>query len=344
MRVRATVGLIIAGLTLSGLTACGSDIDDSTDDQSPASGAKSVPDGPWQFTDGSGKVIKAKETPTRIIAHAGEAAALMSYGIRPVGIYADEPVETDPNLQGLDLTGIEILGEEWGSIDVAKASTLNPDLIVGDWWPVEEAHSGLENGVKAKSKKLAELAPVVGVSQGESIVDLAQGYEDLAESLGADVDSPELSAEKKRFEEARDEFTAMVESKPGLDALAVSPTTDLLYVANPEYAPELLDFQRWGLDVINPDAPDKAFPYWENLSWENADKYQPDALLIDSRAVDQQLADAEKQPTWNSIKAAEADQIVSWPAFWLHTYGDYADALDDLTAELEKVDESVGDE
>ena len=48
----------------------------------------------------------------------------------------------------------------------------------------------MEEGVEEKSKKLAELAPIVGVSQGKSIVDLAEGYEKLAKSLGADVDEP----------------------------------------------------------------------------------------------------------------------------------------------------------
>src|SRR5262245_19583751 len=75
------------------------------------------PAGPWEFTSGSGTVVKLEKTPTQIIAHAGEAAALMSFGIKPVGIYADEPVKTDPNLKDLDLTGIEILGEEWGKVD-----------------------------------------------------------------------------------------------------------------------------------------------------------------------------------------------------------------------------------
>ena len=337
--IRLTAGLLVAGLVLS---ACGSDIDEG-DDAAGNNPDVTVPEGPWEFTDGSGEVVKLDETPTRIIAHAGEAAALMSYGIKPVGIYADESVKTDPNLQGLDLSGIEILGEEWGSIDVAKASTLNPDLIVADWWPAEKAHSGLEEGVKESSKKLADLAPVVGATQGSSILELAEGYEDLAESLGANVDDPELSADKTRFKDARDAFTDLVESKPGLTALAVSPADDLLYVANPEYAPELLDFQDWGLDVINPDKPDRAFPYWENLSWENADKYQPDVLLIDSRMFDDTLAAAEKQPTWDTIRAAKAGSVIEWPAFWLHTYGDYADALEKLTADLEGVDENIGD-
>ncbi len=126
------------------------------------------------------------------------------------------------------------------------------------------------------------------------------------------------------------------------DALAVSPTDDLLYVANPEYAPELLDFQEWGLEVINPDAPDPDFPYWENLSWENADKYQPDVLLMDSRAFEDSLEMGAAQPTWTSIKAAKAEQVVEWPAFWLHTYADYADALEQLSEDLADVDASVG--
>ena len=337
--LRVCAGLLAAGLVLS---ACGSDIDEGNDAAAHDPDV-AVPEGPWEFTDGSGEVVKLDETPTRIIAHSGEAAALMSYGIKPVGIYADESVKTDPNLKGLDLSGIEILGEEWGSIDVAKASTLSPDLIVADWWPAEEAHSGLEEGVRASSKKLGDLAPVVGASQGDSILELAEGYEALAESLGADVDDPELSADKTRFEEARDAFTETVEAKPGLTALAISPADDLLYVANPEYAPELLDFQEWGLDVINPDTPDPGFPYWENLSWENVDKYQPDVLLMDSRTFDDSLETGESQPTWETIRAAKAGQVISWPAFWLHTYGHYADALEQLTADLEGIDENVGD-
>ncbi|WBB67861.1 ABC transporter substrate-binding protein [Micromonospora sp. WMMD812] len=307
-------------------------------------GDKASAAGPWSFSDGSGQVVKADKTPTRIIAHAGEAAALMSFGIKPVGIYADEPVKTDPNLKNLDLSGIEVLGEEWGKIDVEKAASLRPDLIVGDWWPVEKAHSGMEEGVDEKSKKLAELAPVVGVAQGKSIAELAEGYESLAKSLGADVDNPQIAANKKRFEEAVTAFKAAVAGKPGLTVAAMSPADDKLYVANPAYAPELLDLQSWGLKVINPDKPDPSFAYWENLSWENADKYQPDLILWDGRSFTP-TANADwgkKQPTWFKIKAAKAGAAVSWPAFWLHTYGDFATELDKLTEAVKAADPNVG--
>jgi iron complex transport system substrate-binding protein len=328
---------VLAVAALSALLAgCGND---STASDTPAADA-----GPWSFTDGSGQVVKADKTPTRIIAHAGEAAALMSFGIKPVGIYSDESVKTDPNLKSLDLTGIEILGEEWGKIDVEKAAALRPDLIVGDWWPAEKAHSGMEEGVDEKSKKIAELAPVVGVSQGKSIVQLADGYADLAKSLGAKVDDPQIAANKKRFEEAVTAFKAAVAEKPGLTVGAVSPSDDKLYFANPEYAPELLDFQSFGLKVINPDKPDAGFPYWENLSWENADKYQPDLILFDGRSFTP-TANAEwgkKQPTWFKIKAAKAGAAIAWPAYWMHTYGDFATELDKLSTAVKAADENIG--
>ncbi len=335
------LALVTATSLSLALSACASDVDDSPETRSDAE-SSGAPAGPWSFTDGSGEVVKLDKAPTRIIAHAAEAAALMSYGIRPVGIYGDEPVETDPNLKGLDLTGITVLGEEWGSIDVAKASTLSPDLIVADWWPAEKAHSGFEDGVKAKSKKLADLAPVVGATQGDSILDLAEGYEKLAESLGADVEDSQGAKDKAAFEKARDAFVAAMKEKD-FTALAVSPASDLLYVANPEFAPELQDFDRWGLDVIEPDSPDKGFPYWENLSWENADKYQPDVLMFDNRSMAADRKTVKAQPTWTTIRAAKADQIVEWPGFWLHTYGHFATALDKLREELSGLDDSIGD-
>lgn len=329
----------VCALVVLGLAACSSDVPEDAD-AAPTEGAS--PAGPWEWDDADGETVKLDEVPTRIVAHSGAAAALMSYGIRPIGIYADESVKTDPNLQGLDLDGIEILGEEWGSIDVAKASTLNPDLIVADWWPAEKAHSGLEEGVKEKSKDLAQLAPVVGAPQGESILALTEGYEELAESLGADIESSQGAKDRAAFEAARDEFSALMEEKE-ISALAVSPASDLLYVANPEFAPELLDFAEWGLGVIEPDAVDKDFPYWENLSWENADKYQPDVVLIDGRTFDESVKTAEDQPTWTSIRAAQEGQVIEWPAFWLHTYRDYAAALEKLTDDLSDVDVTVGD-
>jgi iron complex transport system substrate-binding protein len=298
-------------------------------------------DGPWSYTSGNGEVVKLDKKPERIIAHAYSAAALMEFGIKPIAIYADNPVKSDVGLRGVDFTGIEVIGETWGKIDVEKAASLRPDLIVGDWWPAEKAYSGMEGGVEERSKKIGTLAPFAGPSQGDSIVELIQGYERLAVSLGADVDSGSAAEAKAAFEKAKAGFTAAAKAKPGLTALAISPYEDKYAVAVPKYAPELLDFQAWGLDVINPRKPDPSFPYWETLSFEKADSYQPDLLLFDDRNYPGNFDLLSKQPIAKSIKAFAAGSYVEWPAYWLHTYSDYAKELTELTAAIQKADPSL---
>jgi iron complex transport system substrate-binding protein len=315
----AAVALLVSG--------CGSSSSDSSADAGTA----------WSYTSGDGKTYTADDTPKRIIAQGESAAALMSFGIKPIAIYSDTPIEENKSLRDLDLSGIEILSETYGQIDAEKAASLKPDLIVATYWPLEKAYSGFEKGVKESSKKVAKLADVVGPEQGDSVEAKLEGFEELARSLGADVDGAEIAAHKADYQAAVERFKTTVASKKGLTALAVSPSEDMIYVAVPAEASELNDFRRWGLDVMVPDSPDPSFPYWENLSWENADKYQPDFLLMDDRTADPAKV-TDKQPTWKSIQAADAGALVDWPAFWIHTYADYAEQLDTLSDSIEKID------
>ena len=322
--------VILAALALA---ACGSD--DGASGTAPTAG-------PWSWTSGNGETVELAERPTRIIAHAYSAAALMEFGIRPIAVYADGPIADDVGLEGVDFEGIEVIGEEWGKIDVEKAAALRPDLIVGDWWPVEKAYSGTEDGVEAASKKIADLAPMAGPAQGDSIVDLIEGYESLAASLGADVNGGDAAKAKADFEAAREAFTKAAEAKPGLTAMAISPWDDNYAIAVPKYAPELLDFQRWGLDVVNPAKPDPDFPYWQTLSFERADTYQPDLILFDDRNYPGNLETLQKQPIAKSIRAFDAGAYTTWPAYWLHTYSDYAEQLRQLTKAIDEADPNVG--
>ncbi len=319
----ATVAGLIAALTL---TACGSTEPDDAGQ------------GGWSYKSGDGKTYTADEKPTRIIAQGEAAAALMSFGIKPKGVFLNDKLENVKALEGFDMSGIEILGETWGEIDAEKAASLNPDLIVTTYWPVEKAYGGLEDGVKEEAKKVGKLATVVGPTAGESVVTMIDGFESLADSLDADLDDPEIAKNKAAFEKARDRFQDVVKQKEGLTALGVSPAADLLYVAVPEHSAELTDFTEWGLDVTVPRDPDPKFPYWENLSWENADKYQPDLILMDDRTYDTSVKTAEKQPTWKKIKAADEGAVVPWPAYWISTYAAYAEELDKLTDSIEEAD------
>lgn len=334
--------LASAVVALLALTACGSaGSSGSAPQTSSTPGSPAPSDGPWSYVSGSGETITLDQKPERIIASAAEAAALISYGIRPVGIYLAQAIEWEPGLDGVDLSGIEIVGEEWGKIDAEKVAALNPDLIVADWWPPQNAYQGFEEGVDAASMKVAELAPIIGASQQGSLLDVVKWYDGFAKSLGVDVDAGTYAEARAGFEASQAAFQAAVAAKPGLTALAVAPAQDMLYVAVPEYSTSLTDFQTWGLDVIDPDSPKADFPYWEYLSWEKADKYQPDLLLMDDRGYEDNIKTGEAQPTWNTMAAAEAKAYAQWPGFWVHTYDAYAEQLDQLTAAVDKADPDI---
>jgi len=302
--------------------------------------AASPPADEWSFTDGSGQTVTLDEVPADLVMHASSAAALIPLGIRPVALFADQPVADDPQLRGLDLDGIEIVGEQWGQVNIEAVAALDPDLIVAEYWPIEGGYSGMEEG--STHDLMTDIAPVVGVEQGPSVAAMIRDYERFAESLGADPDAPDIAAERARFEDAVEAFTDALEAKPDLTVLAVSPSPEALYVAVPSGSAELSDFVSWGMHVIEPE-PDPAFPYWETLSWENAATYQADLIIVDDRRGDTGLAAALEQPTWQLLDAAAAGAIADWPAFWLRNYTAYADQLEELTAAVAAADEHLVD-
>lgn len=290
---------------------------------------------PWSFTDSTGNTVTLDEVPTRIIASQDAAAGLIPLGIRPVGIYADSPVADAKALEGLNLDGIEIIGQAWGEVDIEKAAALDPQVIIAEYWPLDSAWSGGEAVVDA----LSPLAPITGVTQGDSVLTLIQDYEALAASLGADLSKPEVAADKAAFEASLAAFKAATAAKPNLTALAVWAGPDALYVAATAGAAELMDLKSWGLNLIDPEVADDR-GYWETLSWENADKYQPDLILVDNRQSTT-METALAQPTWTLMKAAAAGAVADWPAFWLRNYRAYSGELDKLTAAINAADENL---
>ena len=119
----------------------------------------------------------------------------------------------------------------------------------------------------------------------------------------------------------------------------VNPNAGTAPVAATAGAAELQDFANWGLKLIDPEIADDR-GYWETLSWELADKYQPDLILVDNRSATT-LETAKAQPTWTLMKAAEAGQVTDWPAYWLRNYGAYASELTKLTEAINTADANL---
>jgi iron complex transport system substrate-binding protein len=293
----------------------------------------------WTYTGGDGETVTLDAAPVRIIAHQDAAAGLIPLGIRPIGIFADSAIEEAKALEGLDLTGIEIVGTNWSEVDIEKAAALEPDLIIGEWWDRNASWSGGSD----LTAVLTQLAPITGVAASDSIVGMIEDYEELAESLGADLSAPEIAEDSAAFDTARADFEAAVAAKPDLTALAVFAGEDALYVADPQGAAELLDLQSWGLNLISPEGVDATGNnYFETVSWENADKYPADLILVDNRSAST-MEIALAQPTWTLNPGAAAGQVADWPAFWVRNSRAFAGALEELTAAVNAADASVAE-
>ena len=105
-------------------------------------------------------------------------------------------------------------------------------------------------------------------------------------------------------------FKAAAAAKPGLTAARQSPVRRQLYVAVPEYAPELLDFQSWGLDVIDPETPGPGLPVLgEPELGEGRQVPARPAPVRRPQLPAATLETLEEQPTLDSIKAVQGRRV-----------------------------------
>ena len=288
----------------------------------------------WSFTDGAGNTITLDSPPERIVAFSSSAAGLLQFGIRPIGIFADG-TGSDRSFAGLDIEGIEIIETAWNELQPEALLALDPDIIVTEYFSHSQTYSGGEQ--MRPDGEFGRVAPIVGVEQGDSALRVIEDYGVLAEALGADLDAPDIAAQRASFDRARAAFIAAVEAKPGLTLMAINPGPEVIRVAVPAGAGELQDFIAWGLDVVVPDA--EQGDYWGLVSWENAGIHPADVLIVDDRYdYEGGLRILEDQPLARLIPAVAAGQIGEWPAWWIRTYASYAAELGKLTALIERSD------
>ncbi|MFI6326349.1 ABC transporter substrate-binding protein [Nonomuraea sp. NPDC050556] len=286
----------------------------------------------FSFTDDRGRKVDLPERPTRIVAQVGAAAALWDFGVRPVAVFGPHKLKDgsrDPQAGNVDIAKVTGLGNVWDEFDVERYIGLQPQLLVSSMYLKDDLWY-----VPAKSKETIEkVAPTAGVMlTGKSAAEVIQRYGTLARQLGADVNTPEITQAKKRFESAQAELETLVAK--GLKIEIVSGSPDALYVSTPEMVPDFKLLSDAGLDVVRPKVD--AQGYFETLSWENADKYKADVILFDSRTQATQLAEMKKKPTFAELPAVKAGQ--AYP-MWVETpysYQKWADELEGLVANLKK--------
>ncbi|MFI6334698.1 ABC transporter substrate-binding protein [Streptomyces sp. NPDC050535] len=331
-------GVLAAGGALglgAVLAACGDE--DSTSSGS-ADGTKAAASaGPWTFKDDRGTTVKLDRTPANIVAFIGVAAALFDYGIEVKGVFG--PTRTadgkaDVQAGGIDISKVTILGNEWGQFNIEKYATLTPDVLIstlfddaGTLWYVPEESKA----------KILKLAPSVGISvyDRQMPVSLERLYA-LAESLGADVKAAKVVEAKKKFETAAERLRAAAKAHPDIKVLAGSASQDIFYVSGSNLSIDLEYFKALGVNIVEPSAKvlEASGGWFENLSWENVDKYPADIIIMDDRTSTIQPADIT-EATWKKLPAVKAGQVIARTPEPILSYDKCTPILDNLAEAIE---------
>ncbi|MEU6710543.1 ABC transporter substrate-binding protein [Nonomuraea sp. NPDC046802] len=304
------------------LAACG---DEGTSAAVP--GSSEPQSRAWTFTDDRDKKLEQPKTPARIVAQVGAAAALWDFGVRPIAVFGPHKLKDgakDPQVGNVDITKVAGLGNVWDEFNVEQYIALQPDLLVssmyikGTLWYVPE-----------KSKDTIEqVAPTAGVMlTGRSATQVIGTYEELAKSLGASMEGvPEAKA---RMEAATKELPRFKDLK----ILLVSGGADALWVVNPPEYPDIVHMTQAGLNVVTPAKVDEG-GFFQTLSWENADAYDADVILYDTRTQALKPEEMLKKPTFAGLPAVKAGQFYPWNAEAPFSYQGYAAFLEGLVANL----------
>ncbi|MEV4114693.1 ABC transporter substrate-binding protein [Nonomuraea sp. NPDC049695] len=319
----ASAAGLAAALTLA---ACGGE-SAPTKVTSGASAAQS-----WTFIDDRGKKIDQPKAPSRIVAQVGAAAALWDFGVRPIAVFGPHKLQDgtkDPQAGNVDITKVEGLGNVWDEFNVEKYISLQPDLLVssmyikGTLWYVPE-----------KSKDTIEqVAPTAGIMlTGRSATQVISKYEELAKSLGASMEG--VDEAKARMEAATKELAQF----KNLKILMMSGGPDAMWVVNPPEYPDIVHLMNAGLDVVKPAKVDEG-GFFQTLSWENADEYDADVILYDTRTQSLKPEEMLKKPTFAKLPAVKAGRLYPWNAEAPYSYQGYAAFLEGLVANLKKAKE-----
>ncbi|MFI9168097.1 ABC transporter substrate-binding protein [Streptomyces lincolnensis] len=310
------------------LAACG-------DDDGPATSEASPGGGPWSFKDDRGRTVTADRRPERLVAFVSTAAALYDYGIECTGIFGpSKPIGGRPNPQAgaMDVSNLTSVGTEWGQFNIEKYAALKPDLLISNMFPAPDLWY-----VPAESvKKVEALAPTVGISVARtSLLDPLRRTAELAEALGADLDTKRTTDAKARFEEAAETLRTAARANKGLKVMAMTGDQENMYVAVPDSYCDLAYFKDLGVEFVEGRKSDE-WGFWEFLSWENADKYHADLILVDNRANAMTPDQLAKKSTWRQLPAVRAGQTVPWSMEERYSYAGYVPVLEQLAAAVKK--------
>ena len=297
------------------------------------------PAGGWSFTDDAGKTLELPERPLRIAADLNAASALWDFGIRPVAI-AGYTVDTDASWGNVDRE-TPVINVAAGS-PVPNLETLlaeDIDLFVTIYWGNENNPYEWSFPEVADYDRTNAAVPVIAISGSGRADHNTERCAELAASLGADLESPEIQEAKSAYEAAVAEFSevAKEQADAGITSLFMYADPTELYIAYPPIWADLSMYQALGMDIIVPESVPEG-DYWESLSTEQAIKYVSDLIFQSSRTGTLTLEELAAHPTYGALPAVKAGQVIAWDQDFIQSYQGLTAALTHLTEALRQAE------
>ena len=270
----------------------------------------------WSFTDVLGNTVTLPQRPQRIAAAINVAAALWDFGIEVPTVFGWTAVnypDGDHVAWGnIDVDKVEIVGNVEGSVEVEPLLAQQPDLIVTWIWDKDNPDISQVAIPEELTEQVAGIAPILILMQGDANdVELGR-VEAFAASLGADLDSPEIVAQREAYAAKKAEVQEVAAEKSDLTVLFASfGSEDRIYVAGPDYVADLGQVRDLGVKLANDGSPTST-TYWEEFSLEQALYYPSDVIYIDQYGPWQTMEQLQEEPTVSQHPAVKAGQGGPW--------------------------------
>jgi iron complex transport system substrate-binding protein len=319
-------------VVVSLLAACG---DDSTSTEGDAK------DAAWTFRDDADEEIRLDAAPERIVMFEDVAASMIDLDVEPAGIHYINGVDGNALFEDVDLDGVETVGTECEKLNVEALAALEPDLIVYMLWG-EETFC-----LTPEQVELAEdVAPVLQIQAVGESNEIRARYIELAEALGADLDSPEQVEKRERFEAAEERLKAAVAARPEISVIPMSLAPDYAGIAEPSAYPDLITLRDdFGVRFTGPFDPaaESTDTYWEEMSAETIAEHRGDVIMMDAKNETPLQEKREAYPLWAGLPEVQAEQVVPWWVPGSFSYTRDAEALETLAEAIETAVDHVAD-
>ncbi|SDC20455.1 iron complex transport system substrate-binding protein [Geodermatophilus telluris] len=276
--------------------------------------AEAASGGPgWSFTDDVGTTVELDARPERVAGLNDVASSLWNLGIAPVATFGQTSAADDVQFEGRDLSGVEVVGESYGQLDLEALAAADPDLVVTTVYPVD-AEGTLDDtqplyGFESleQQEQVARIAPIVAIAWRGSAAEVIERTNELAAALGADLDGAEATAAREDYAAASAALTEAASS--GVTVLPVAAYPDEgFYLAKAPDDPSLRLYSELGVRFLDPGGEGY---FWQTASWEQVPQYRSDVLLYSLRGA-MTPEEMAGQPTYGLLPAAQAGQVHPW--------------------------------